>query len=216
MKNQFDLIIFDWDGTLINTIDWITHCLQTAGEQHGFNKPEAQAAKDVIGLCIDSAVEALYPEADKLTLSSVIKAYTEMYASKQISRRDFFPGVYEMLVKLKDHGYQLAVATGKTRKGLSHALAATDSADLFGITRCSDETASKPNPLMLHEIMGHLQTSPQRALMVGDSVHDMQMAKNAKIASVAVTCGANDADALQQFDPLLCLQQPNELLNYVF
>lgn len=216
MKNQFDLIIFDWDGTLINTIDWITHCLQEAGNQHGLNKPEAQAAKDVIGLCIDSAVETLYPEADKLTQSSVVKVYTEMYASKQLSRNDFFPGVYDMLTKLNETGYQLAVATGKTRKGLTQALKATATGDLFGITRCSDETASKPDPLMLHEIMGHLNTLPQRTLMVGDSIHDMQMANNAKISSVAVTCGANNTESLQQFNPLLCLPQPVELLNYLF
>ncbi len=216
MKNQFDLIVFDWDGTLINTIDWIALCLQTAGEDHGLEKPEAQAAKDVIGLCIESAVQALYPEANKPTQENVVKVYSKMYSSKRLSRNDFFPGVYDMLVKLKEIGYQLAIATGKTRNGLTRALNATDTCDLFSITRCADETASKPNPLMLHEIMAHVGVPPKRTLMVGDSVHDLQMAKNADIPSVGVTCGANDTQALQQFNPLLCLQQPTELLNYLF
>ena len=216
MRNRFDLIIFDWDGTLINTIDWIAHCLQAAGGEHGCPVPGAQAAKDVIGLCIDSAVQALYPDADVSTQNRVVKTYSQMYASRQLSRDDLFPGVYGMLVKLKAEGFRLAVATGKTRKGLDQALAATGTGDLFNITRCADETASKPHPRMLHEIMDHSGVRPPRALMVGDSIHDMQMAVNAELPSVGVTCGANDADSLRQFDPLLCLPQPAELLNYFF
>lgn len=216
MRNRFDLIIFDWDGTLIDTIDWIAHCLQAAGGQHGCPAPGAQAAKDVIGLCINSAVQALYPEADAAIQGKVVKTYSQMYASRQLSRNDLFPGVYDMLVKLKEEGFRLAVATGKTRNGLNQALTATGTADLFTITRCADETASKPHPRMLHEIMDYTDVRPPRALMVGDSIHDMQMAANAELPSVGVTCGANDAGSLLQFDPLLCLQQPAELLSYFF
>lgn len=215
MKNRFDLIIFDWDGTLINTIDWIAHCLQTAGEQHGCPVPDTQAAKDVIGLCIDSAVQALYHEADNATQHKVVKTYSQMYASRQLSRDDLFPGVYDMLIALKEKGHHLAVATGKTRNGLNHALAATGTENLFGITRCADETASKPNPLMLQQIMTHTGVEPARSVMVGDSIHDMQMAHNAMMPSVGVTCGANDAEALRQFEPLLCLAQPAELMAHL-
>lgn len=214
MKHKFDLIIFDWDGTLINTIDWIAHCLQRAGEEYGFASPEPQAAKDVIGLCIDNAVSALYPTADAETQKKIVKFYSQTYASKQLSERDFFPGVYEMLVQLKASGYQLAVATGKTRLGLTHALAATGAENVFDITRCADETASKPNPKMLHEIMRHTQVTSERTLMVGDSIHDMQMAKNANVPSIGVVCGANSEASLRQYDPLLCLQQPTELLTH--
>lgn len=215
MKNQFDLIVFDWDGTLINTIDWIVHCLQVAGAQHGFSYPEPQAAKDVIGLDIENAVQTLFPVANSATQANIIASYSTIYFSKQLSRADFFPGVYDMLLHLKASGYQLAVATGKTRNGLIKALVATDTEGFFHITRCADETASKPNPLMLHEIMNYTGTAPERTLMVGDSIHDMQMAKNAKIASIGVTCGANDAQSLQQFNPLLCLTHPTELLSYI-
>jgi phosphoglycolate phosphatase len=216
MKKQFDLIVFDWDGTLINTIDWIVYCLQKAGEQYGFVKPEPQAAKDVIGLCINNAVAALYPDADFDIQKKIVFSYSHAYSSKQLSQDDFFPGVYEMLINLKQSGYQLAVATGKTRAGLTQALTATDSASIFDITRCADETASKPDPKMLHEIMHHTKASPERTLMVGDSIHDMKMASNAKIASIGVTCGANDQESLLKYNPLICLQKPTELLNFIF
>ncbi len=216
MKKKFDLIVFDWDGTLINTIDWIVYCLQVAGEKHGCIKPEPQTAKDVIGLCIDNAVTTLYPSAGAETQKRIVESYSQTYFSKQLSQKDFFPGVYEMLLQLKDSGYQLAVATGKTRIGLTQALAATNTSNLFDVTRCADETASKPDPLMLFEIMDHTRTTPARTLLVGDSIHDMQMACNAGIASIGVTCGANDETSLQKFEPLLCVQEPTELLNFIF
>ncbi len=215
MKNRFDLIIFDWDGTLIDSIDWIVHCLQTAGKHCGYAIPEPQAAKDVIGLSITNACSTLFPGADQETLSRLTTCYHQTYLSRQLSREDLFPGVYDMLVELKQSGYQLAVATGKTRTGLQEALKATDTEDLFCITRCSDETASKPDPLMLHQIMQHTQAANDRSLMVGDSTHDLQMAMNAQISSIAVSCGAHPEDILQQLNPLMCLQQPAELLSII-
>jgi phosphoglycolate phosphatase len=212
MKNKFDLIVFDWDGTLINTIDWIVHCLQTAGVHYGFLSPEPQ---DVIGLCIDNAVAALFPDADAGIQKQIVTLYSQTYFSKQLSQADFFPGVYDMLLNLKEHGFRLAVATGKTRAGLIEALSATGTEKLFDITRCADETASKPNPKMLHEIMAHTQCTTDRTLMVGDSIHDMRMAQNANIASIGVACGANSVESLQRYNPLFCLQQPTELLNFI-
>jgi phosphoglycolate phosphatase len=215
MKNRFDLIIFDWDGTLINSIDWITHCLQNAAAQCNCPIPESQAAKDVIGLSINKAMQALFPDADEQTQKQLLECYSQKYSSKQITRDDLFPGVYPMLVQLKAAGYQLAVATGKTRAGLRRALQATETEDLFGITRCADETASKPDPRMLREIIKHTNATNERTLMVGDSIHDLQMALNAHISAIAVSCGAHSEEFLQQYNPLLCLQQPAELLNII-
>ncbi|MGZ8174422.1 MULTISPECIES: HAD family hydrolase [Methylobacter] len=215
MKNKFDLIIFDWDGTLIDSIDWIVHCLQTAGKHCGCDIPEPQAAKDVIGLSITNACAKLFPGVDQETLTQLTDCYQQTYLSRQLDRGDLFPGVYDMLVELKQAGYQLAVATGKTRAGLQEALQATDTEALFCITRCSDETASKPDPLMLHQIMQHIQAANERSLMVGDSTHDLQMAMNAQISSIAVSCGAHPEDILQRYNPLMCLQQPAELLNII-
>jgi len=215
MKNRFDLIIFDWDGTLIDSIDWIVYCLQTAAKQCEYAIPESQAARDVIGLSITNACAKLFPGVDQETLTRLTDSYQQTYLSRQLGREDLFPGVYEMLVELKQSGYQLAVATGKTRTGLQLALQATDTEALFCITRCSDETASKPDPLMLHQIIQHAKAANDRTLMVGDSVHDLQMAKNAQISSIAVSCGAHPEDILQQYSPLMCLQQPAELLNII-
>ncbi|MDO9049010.1 MAG: HAD-IIIA family hydrolase [Methylobacter sp.] len=215
MKNRFDLIIFDWDGTLIDSIDWIVHCLQTAAVQCDCAIPEPQAARDVIGLSIRNACAKLFPGVDDATLTRLTTCYQQTYLSRQLGREDLFPGVYDMLVELKQAGYQLAVATGKTRAGLQEALQATDTEELFCITRCSDETASKPDPLMLHEIIQHANAANERSLMVGDSVHDLQMAMNAQISSIAVSCGAHPEGILQRYSPLMCLQQPAELLNII-
>jgi phosphoglycolate phosphatase len=215
MKNRFDLIIFDWDGTLINSIDWITDCLQHAALQCDCPIPESQAAKDVIGLSINRAMQTLFPEVDEQTLKQLVACYSRKYLSKQITQDDLFPGVYEMLVQLNETGYRLAVATGKTRTGLQEALQATGTEELFSVTRCADETASKPDPRMLNEIIQHTHATKERTLMVGDSIHDLQMAFNAHISVVAVACGAHSAEFLQQYNPLLCLQQPTELLNII-
>ena len=209
------MIIFDWDGTLINSIDWITSCLQQAAVQCDRPIPESRAAKDVIGLSIKKAMQTLFPEVSEQTLEQLVACYSQNYFSKQIGQDDLFPGVYEMLVQLNEAGYQLAVATGKTRAGLQKALQATGTEELFCITRCSDETASKPDPRMLREIIQHTNTAKERSLMVGDSIHDLQMALNAPISAIAVSCGAHSEEFLQQYNPLLCLQQPTELLNII-
>jgi phosphoglycolate phosphatase len=215
MNNRFDLLIFDWDGTLINTIDWITYCLQTAAECCGCDIPKAQAAKDVIGLSIQEATSKLHPHVDEKTHEQLVKHYAQEYGSKQLSRADLFPDTYEMLVELKHAGYQLAVATGKTRRGLNEALQATQTEDLFVVTRCADETCSKPDPTMLLQIIETTQSVLERSLMIGDSIHDLQMASNAHILSVAVYSGANDKNTLQTYQPLLCLAQVTELLAYL-
>jgi phosphoglycolate phosphatase len=215
MKQRFDLIIFDWDGTLINSIDWIAQCLQQAAIDCYCSMPETQAAKNVIGLSINKAMHTLFPEVDEQTLNQLIASYSQHYFSKAISPHDLFPGVYDMLTQFKDQGYQLAVATGKTRAGLTEALQATGTEHLFCVTRCADETASKPDPKMLHEIISQTQTAKERVLMIGDSIYDLQMAINASISSIAVTCGANSAASLLAYQPLLCLEQPTELLNII-
>ena len=209
------MIIFDWDGTLINSIDWIASCLQYAAAQYNCPIPESQAAKDVIGLSINKAMQTLFPEVDGQTQQQLVACYSQKYFSKQISKDDLFPGVYEMLIELNEAGYQLAVATGKNRAGLQEALRATGTEELFCITRCADETASKPDPRMLNEIMQHTDTAKERALMVGDSIHDLQMALNAHISAIAVSCGAHSEECLQRYNPLLCLQQPSELLTII-
>ena len=215
MKNRFDLIIFDWDGTLIDSIDWIARCLQNASNETRHAMPDYQAAKDVIGLSIERAIEALFPAANADEVLDLVNRYETAYFSKKISRDDLFSGIYEMLETLNQAGFKLAVATGKTREGLDEALDATNTRDLFCLTRCADETKSKPHPLMLEEIMAHAEISPERTLMVGDSTHDLQMALNAGIASIGVASGAHDLTELQNCQPLHCFLQTTELLRLI-
>ncbi|MFZ4502314.1 MAG: HAD-IA family hydrolase [Methylovulum sp.] len=215
MKNNFDLIIFDWDGTLIDSIDWIAQCLQAAGESCGFAVPEQQQAKDVIGLSIDHAIKKLFPMANAEEQQNLINYYAEAYFSKEICPEDLFSGVVGMLEKLRESGFQLAVATGKTRNGLNVALSKTLTKEFFCVTRCADETASKPDPKMLNEILHHTAIAKTRALMVGDSAHDLQMANYANIAAVAVSCGAHSTAVLQHYQPMLCLPYATDLLAYL-
>lgn len=155
----------------------------------------------MIGLSIKKAIQTLFPGTDNELHNQLVAYYSREFLSRQIHRDDLFSGVYDMLVKLKQAGYQLAVATGKNRAGLQKALQATGTEELFCITRCADETASKPNPKMIRDIMQHTNTANERTLMVGDSIHDLQMALNAQISAIAVSCGAHPEHLLQQYSP---------------
>jgi len=212
MKNKFDLIVFDWDGTLVDSVDWIVQCLTKAAVDHGCIAPNEQDVKDIIGLSIHKALDKLFPDLDVEIRPKLIASYSEVFFSRQISKQDMFVGVDEMLIQLKQSGYQLAVATGKSRHGLNKAMQGTGLEDFFHVTKCADETASKPNPDMLDEIIKEMGVAKERVLMIGDSTHDMQMAINAGVSSVAVLCGANSDQQLQQYKPLLNLQQTSELL----
>ena len=212
MKNRFELIIFDWDGTLIDSIDWIARCLQNTADNTRHAKPDYQTAKDVIGLSIERAIEALFPQAQQDEISQLVNRYESAYFSKTLSRADLFEGVYEMLETFNNQGLKLAIATGKTREGLDEALAATKTRELFCVTRCADETQSKPHPLMLEEIMNYTGVKPERTLMVGDSTHDLQMALNAKISSIGVASGAHSLEELEKYAPVHCFMKSTELL----
>lgn len=213
MKNRFDLIIFDWDGTLVDSIDWIVLSLSKAAEICECKVPEEQAIKDIIGLSIQRATDILFPKIDQKIRKQLIACYSQEFFSKQISPDDLFVGVNDILVELRKKGVLLAVATGKTKAGLDRAVEGTGLNGFFNMTRCADQTASKPKPDMLDDIIEEAGVSRERTVMVGDSIHDMQMAKNAGIASVAVTCGASTYDQLQQFSPLINLQQTTQLLD---
>jgi phosphoglycolate phosphatase len=215
MKNRFDLIIFDWDGTLVDSIDWIVDCIQSAADHCGCPIPDAQAARDIIGLSLDNAVRTLFPSASDETRAELATHYGQRFFSREIGPSDLFPGVADMLQQFKRQGLRLAIATGKKSAGLSRAINGTGIAELFCTTRCADQTASKPDPLMIEEIIAELGVSKQRTLMVGDSMHDLQMAKNAQIASIAVTCGAHSAEMLKQYQPLHCLAYPTDLVGII-
>ncbi len=214
MKEKFDLIIFDWDGTLVDSIDWIVHCLRKTAERNQCTIPDEQAAKDIIGLSIQHAMDRLFPDINEDAQEHLIASYSQEFFSREITSENLFAGVETMLNRLRDKGYLLAVATGKGRNGLDKAIAGTGLSGFFDITRCADETASKPNPKMLEQILTEMKVDRARTVMIGDSIHDMKMADNAGIPAIAVSCGAHDSETLQHFNPILNLTTTTDLLNY--
>lgn len=205
MCRRFDAVIFDWDGTLVDSVDWIAECLQRAAEDVGLASPDRCAAKSVIGLGLSEALQNLFPDQSATGLEQLMWYYRRRYRAREISRVDLHEGVQEALEQLRDAGIKLAVATGKTRNGLDRALRGTDLAHLFTATRCADETASKPDPEMLHQLIDCLGVSRDRAMMIGDTTHDLQMALNAGIVGVAVTGGAHQRERLLALRPWACL-----------
>lgn len=212
MRNRYDLLVFDWDGTLFDSIGWIVESIRQAARACGCQVPSEDAARSVIGLSLDGAMAALFPGTSETVTGELVQAYRRHYHARTFSRDDLFPRVPQMLQALKAGGYRLAVATGKTRRGLRDALSVTGTENCFDAVRSADQTASKPDPLMLRELMDEVGVCAGRTLMVGDSLHDLRMARNAGVDAVAVSCGANAAHELAELEPLLCLAQTAELL----
>ncbi len=212
MKNRFDLIVFDWDGTLMDSVDWITQCLIVAANEQNCRVPAKQEIRNIIGLSIHKSLDKLFPGLDEAARQKFISSYSRAFFSKKITEQDLFPGIKDMLLQLKQAGYQLAVATGKGRYGLDKAMQGTGLKSFFDITRCADETASKPRPDMLNDIIKELGVSKERTVIVGDSMHDLEMAINARVVSIAVLCGANSQKQMAPYNPLLNLQKTTELL----
>lgn len=198
---RFDLIAFDWDGTLFDSTAIIVRSIQGAVRDVGGRVPSDQDAAYVIGLGLGQALAHAAPDVPKEKYPLLGERYKYHYgrAQDQIS---LFPGVLEMLAELKARQYFLTVATGKSRWGLDQALTHVALKDLFHASRTADETAGKPHPRMLHELMAEMGVPPERTLMVGDTTHDLQLAANAGCASVAVNYGAHDASALAALKPL--------------
>jgi len=209
-KKQFDFIVFDWDGTLMDSTATIVKCIQAAAKDLGLPIPGDHSAAYVIGLSLLEAMKAAVPDVDPKYYPRMVERYRYHYLLKD-HELPLFDGVRDMLNELSQDGYFLAVATGKSRVGLSRALHTAELTSLFDATRCSDETFSKPHPAMLQELTRELGQDMQRTLMVGDTTHDLQMANNAGAAAVAVEYGAHDAHLLSGFNPLYSAKTVAEL-----
>lgn len=199
MQKPVELIIFDWDGTLFDSVGQIVASLKFAAQQ--FDQPLTDdAAKSIIGLGLPEVAQVLFPNVPELH-TDILKSYGDHYVAN--SKDDqWFAGVAEMLHDLKSQNIQLAVATGKSRRGLDRVLAQTQSQDLFCVTRAASETKSKPDPLMLAEILQHTGVEADRAIMVGDTSYDLEMAQNIAMPRVGVSYGVHTPETLQQFAPL--------------
>lgn len=198
---QFDLIAFDWDGTLFDSTAIITRSIQRAVRDVGGTVPSDQDASFVIGMGLMQALAHAAPDVPKEKYPELGARYRHHYTMHQ-NDLTLFDGVLAMLDDLRQRRHLLAVATGKSRNGLNEVLASVSLKGAFDGSRTADETAGKPDPLMLHELMAEFEVTPERTLMIGDTTHDLQMARNAGCASVGVSYGAHEPDDFHTFQPL--------------
>jgi len=211
---RFDLIAFDWDGTLFDSTALIAQCIQLACADLGLPVPSRQDAAYVIGLGLHDALQHVVPGLARERYAEMGQRYRHHYLAKQ-DELVLFEGSLAMLRALKARNHWLAVATGKSRRGLDEALQTVQLHGLFDGTRTADETAGKPSPLMLHELMREFGVEPERTLMVGDTTHDLQMAVNAGTASVAVSFGAHEPEAFAALGPLHVAHSTAELAQWL-
>ncbi|EPN43656.1 HAD-superfamily hydrolase [Pseudomonas syringae pv. actinidiae ICMP 18807] len=215
MQRDYDLLIFDWDGTLADSVGRIVLSMRAAAVEGGLEVRDDSAIKGIIGLGLPEAIRTLYPQISDSHLVEFRQHYADSYMAMDNEPSPLFDGVVESMLAFREDGYRLAVATGKARRGLDRVLKANGWLDYFDITRAADETASKPDPLMLNEIMAHCDVAPQRSLMIGDASFDLLMALNAGMDSVAVGYGAQPLDSLREFGPRLAIEHFSELRTWL-
>lgn len=206
------VLIFDWDGTLIDSTAKIIACMQQAARDATIEPPADEAVRNIIGLGLDEAIRSLYPRQAQNAREAVRQHYARRFVEADQVPCQFFPGVREALDALQGEGFRLAVATGKSRKGLSRVLGNLGMESYFHSTRCADETASKPDPLMLRELCEEFSIRPTEAIMVGDTEYDLAMAHGFGMPSVGVSYGAHDPGRFGRWQPLAVIDAFEELL----
>lgn len=213
---KYKVIIFDWDGTLMDSIEKIVACVKAAADDCHLPVPSTNAIRHIVGLSLDIAMAKLCPNATQEQQVAMVNAYRQQYLFINKLETPFYPGIKSWLNDLKKQGYILAVATGKGRNGLDRLLDTFALQDLFTVTYCADQTASKPNPLMLHRILDDLNLDASQALMVGDTSYDLEMANNANIDCLGVSYGVHHKDILNQFNPIAIIDDlPKEFALHV-
>ena len=213
---KYKLIIFDWDGTLMDSIDKIVLCMQQAAKQQQQVVASKKSVKGIIGLSLLKAVQQLYPLLGLSEQQALVEAYRQQYNLNQHIETPLYPDIKKLLVNLKSQGYTLAVATGKGRNGLNKMLEKSATSELFSATICADEAHSKPDPLMLNLLLEKLGIEASQALMVGDSSYDLAMAKNAGMDSLGVSYGVHDTNQLSLYDPVAIVDDlTTELQQYI-
>ena len=207
---KYELVVFDWDGTLLDSAGAIVQAIQASSRDLGLPVPDDTRARHVIGLGLGDALRHAVPELTPERYPEMIERYRFHYLSGDHELM-LFAGVPEMLVNLKAAGHILAVATGKSRLGLERALDHSGLRPLFQASRCADECHSKPHPQMLEELMAEFGMAVEATIMIGDTSHDLLMASNASVDSLAVTYGAHTHEHLLEHGPKACLHSVQEL-----
>ncbi len=214
MARRFDLLVFDWDGTLMDSTAVIASSLQSACEDIGLPVPSEERARHIIGLGLHDAMRYILPGVPPSIYPQVVERYGFHFRAREESA-PLFAGAAATLEALGAAGHLLAVATGKSRRGLDRVLERTGLAKCFHSTRCGEEAANKPSPAMLLDLQSELGVEKARTLMIGDTTHDLQMALNAEIASVAAAFGAHPREQLLALQPLDCFDEPQALWTWL-
>ncbi|MCK5435163.1 MAG: HAD-IA family hydrolase [Nitrosomonadaceae bacterium] len=214
MSKKFDLLVFDWDGTLADSASVIVLSIQGAARDMGLTEPSNDEARHVIGLGLSEAIEYLFPDLplQKLRLLTDRYRYHYLAHDQEIS---LYEGIIEIIKTLHAENFLLAVATGKSRAGLNRSFVSSGLGDYFHASRCADETFSKPHPAMLLELMSEFGVKTERTLMIGDTSHDLQMAINARVPGLGVTYGAHPREKLESLVPLACIENVMKLRSWL-
>jgi len=210
MKN-YKLIIFDWDGTLMNSVDRIVSSMQSAAETVGLVIPTNNEVKDIIGLSLPVVFDRLFTDITAEQIEAMSVQYKYQYLDVDTTPSPLFKNAMDLLVTLKQNNKLLAVATGKGRAGLERVLNLSKTAEFFHTTRCADEMPSKPDPTMLFSILAELNIPSHEAIMIGDTCYDLKMAKNAGVDSIGVTFGVHDKPTLEKYSPKVIVDSLSEL-----
>lgn len=210
MARRYELIVFDWDGTLMDSAGMIVHCVQAAARDLGLMPPDEARARHIIGLGLVDALRHALPDLPEERYEDLVERYRHHYLARD-HELNLFDGAEAMVRHLSGRGNWLAVATGKSRRGLDRALETSGLGALFHATRCADECHSKPHPQMLEELMTEFTVAPAATLMIGDTTHDLLMARNAGVDAVAVSYGAHPLAALETVESRYCAHSIKEL-----
>ncbi|UTW14358.1 HAD-IA family hydrolase [Marinobacterium rhizophilum] len=212
---MYKLLIFDWDGTVIDSAARIISSMQRSALDLDLAPLDAEAIRNIIGLGLPEAIRALVPGIDAAGIDAMRERYAHYYVTGDDTPTHLFAGARSSLGRLQRKGYRLAVATGKNRRGLDRVFAQTGLGSLFELSRCADETTSKPDPHMLHEILQQTGVDVSDALMVGDTEYDLEMGHRAGMATVAVSYGAHHIDRLKPWRPVLEIDNFPELEHWL-
>ena len=214
MMTRFELIIFDWDGTLSDSVGLITDLMIQSFLLHNVSPPSRMEVADILGIKLSEAFKILLKEKDQNVSELIFNSYIELY-NQSSNKVKLFDGVELGIKELHRYGYKIAIATGGGRNYLDSCLAQTSIKDFINVTKTSDDCFSKPHPQMCNEILNELIIEPEKSIVIGDSIHDLQMAKNAGISSLAVTYGAHKQDSLSLYDALDYMDDANMVFDWI-
>lgn len=208
---DYKLVIFDWDGTLMDSVDRIVSSMQSAAQTVGLVSPLDHDVKQIIGLSLTTALETLFTSITVEQIEAMLVQYKYEYLEGDNTPTPLFANAINLLTQLKQRNKLLAVATGKGREGLNRVLNVSETSAFFNTTRCAGEMPSKPDPTMLNSILEELKIAPHEAIMIGDTSHDLKMAQNAGVDSIGVTFGVHDHDVLSRYKPKVIVDSLAEL-----